>query len=325
MIHDPQFYEGAVGLGKGALIVGGPTASGKTALALDAAAEFGGTVINADSQQLYEGLRILTARPTPAQEAGVPHRLYGVVQDDQVCSAGLWRDMALDACQDAWRDGRLPILVGGTGLYLKALIEGLAPVPPVPDAVRAAARALFAELGNAAFHAALSARDPLMGARLAPGNSQRLVRAWEVLEATGRSLALWQAEEPVGRFPGRLRTIVVMPARDDLYAACDRRFLRMLEQGAVAEVEALRARRLDPGLPVMKALGVPQLSAWLDGRLSKEAAVTAAQQATRNYAKRQQTWFRHQICANSIIESQYSERFSDIIFSFIRIGLLTTA
>ncbi len=310
-------------LGNRAIIVCGPTASGKTALSLAIAEEFGGVVVNADSKQLYADLRILTARPTPAQEARAPHRLYGVVPADVVCSAGDWRAMALDACRTAWGNGQIPILVGGTGLYLRALIQGLSPVPEIPAAVREASRGLLAAMGNEAFHAMLTARDPVIGARLAIGNSQRLARAWEVLEATGRSLADWQAEPAKESFPGRLLTLGVLPPRDVLYAACDGRFLTMLAEGAEAETRALLARGLDPSLPVMTTLGVPQLAAWFDGAIGRDEAVVAAQQATRNYAKRQMTWFRHQIVLDETISAQLSERFSEKIFAIIRHFLLT--
>jgi tRNA dimethylallyltransferase len=310
-------------LGNRAIIVGGPTASGKTALGLAIAEEFGGVVINADSKQLYEGLPILSARPTPDQETRVPHRLYGVVAADKVCSAGDWRVLALDACRAAWASGRLPVLVGGTGLYLRVLTQGLSPVPAIPEDIRAASRALLADLGNEAFYGLLNERDPRMAARLAPGNSQRLARAWEVLQATGRSLADWQEEPASDSFPGRFLTIAISPSRDDLYAACNGRFERMMGDGALAEVQALLARALNPALPVMTTLGVPQLAAYLAGSISREAAVVAAQQATRNYAKRQMTWFRHQSIADQTVDAQFSERFSEKIFANIRQFLLT--
>ncbi len=308
---------------KAMVVVAGPTASGKSALALFLAERFGGVVINADSMQVYHTLRVLTARPGPAEEARIPHRLYGVLSPAELCSAGRWRSLAVAACAEAWAQGRLPVVTGGTGLYIRALISGLSPVPEVPDAVRTEARQRFAELGNAAFHAELAARDPVMGGRLDPGNSQRLMRAWEVLEATGRSLAEWQGEPPADRLDARVFSIAVTPPRDTLYAACDRRFLAMLEKGAVDEVRALMALGLDPGLPAMKALGVPELVALLEGRLGREEAVAAAQQATRRYAKRQQTWFRHQLIAQHRLVAQFSESFCDEIFAKIRQFLLT--
>src|SRR4051812_3908656 len=226
--------------GTAVLAIGGPTASGKSALALDAAEAFGGTVINADSMQVYADLAVLTARPGPEALARVPHRLYGVLPATEACSAARWRDMALDAIAEAAGQGRLPVVVGGTGLYLRALMEGLAEIPSVPAPVRADARARHARLGGPAFHAGLAARDPAMAARLAPGDTQRLIRAWEVLEATGRSLADWQAAPSAGPPPGlRFATLVLDPPRDALYAACDGRFRAMVAAGALDEVARL--------------------------------------------------------------------------------------
>lgn len=284
------------------VVVAGPTASGKSELALGLAERLGGVVINADSMQLYRELRILTARPGPDDEARAPHRLYGVVPAAEACSAARWREMAVAEIEAARAAGRVPLVVGGTGLYFRALIEGLAPVPDVPDSVRREARALHARLGGARFHALLSRRDPAMAARLGPGDSQRLVRAYEVLEATGTSLAEWQSLPPAG--PGIERPvvkIVLTPPRDRLYARCDARFLAMVAAGAVTEVAALAALGLDPELPAMKALGVRELRRHLDGELDLEAAVLRAQTATRRYAKRQLTWFRHQMAEAAVI------------------------
>lgn len=310
---------------KKAVILAGPTASGKSGLALRLAEEFGGVVINADSMQVYGVLRVLTARPGPEDEARAPHRLYGILPPSELCSAGRWRALAVAECQAAWAAGKLPVVVGGTGLYLRSLSQGLSPIPDIPDAVRAAARALFAELGNDAFHARLAERDPAMAARLHPGNSQRLTRAWEVLEATGRSLADWQAEPAADRVDAEFATLLIAPPRDELYRSCDRRFRAMIGQGALDEVRALTALDLDPALPAMKALGVPELAAHLRGELPLDEAVARAQQATRNYAKRQLTWFRHQLAAYHTLPAQFSERFSDEIFSIIRQFLLTPA
>ncbi|HEX7969789.1 MAG TPA: tRNA dimethylallyltransferase, partial [Stellaceae bacterium] len=210
---------------------------------------------------------------------------------------------------------------------LRALLDGLAPVPPIPAAVRAAARALHARLGGEAFRAALAARDPEAAARLAAGDAQRLVRAWEVVTATGRTLVEWQREyEPAAR--QRAAAVLLMPPRDALYAACDARFTAMMEGGAVAEVEQLLARRLDPALPAMKAVGVRELAALIAGRSSRQEAVAAAQQATRRYAKRQYTWFRHQMPETEslrkfILGEQFSESLMPVILSFIRRFLLT--
>ena len=321
------------------VVITGPTAGGKSGLALALAEAFDGVVINADSMQIYRELRILTARPGADALARAPHRLYGVLPGREPCSAGRWRDMALDEIAAARTEGRLPLVVGGTGLYLRALAEGLAPVPDLPEAVREAARARHAELGGAAFHAELAARDPVMAARLEPGDSQRLIRAWEVLEATGRSLADWQAPSgaeagtgpdgaPDGTpAPARLLRLVCLPPRPTLYAACDARLRAMVENGALEEVRALRALGLDPRLPVMKALGVRELGRHLDGTLSLDDAIAQTQQATRNYAKRQMTWLRTQTAPDGpravTLNEQYSKSFDPKIFTIIRRFLLT--
>jgi tRNA dimethylallyltransferase len=278
------------------LLIGGPTASGKSGLALALARRLDGTVINADSMQLYAELRVLTARPGPAEEAEAPHRLYGVVPAAEAMSAARWRALALAEIAAAHAAGRLPILVGGTGLYFAALTRGLADIPPVEAAVRQAARERHARLGGPAFHAELAARDPDSGARLQPGDTQRLLRAWEVLEATGRPLSHWQGAGRIGPPPElAFLSLVVDPPRPLLYAACDCRFAQMLRQGALDEVRALAALGLDAGLPAMKALGVPELRDHLSGRLGLAEATERVQQMTRNYAKRQVTWFRHQM------------------------------
>ncbi len=307
------------------LVIAGPTASGKSALASAAAEEFGGVVINADSMQVYRGVPILTAQPTAGEQARLPHRLYGAFAPDQLCSAGIWRALAAEACAEAWGQGKLPVVVGGTGLYLRTLVDGISPIPDIPDDVRAASRALFAELGNARFHEKLTERDPVMAARLDPGNSQRLVRAWEVIEATGRSLADWQADPREGGLDAESLTLLLAPPRNDLYRSCDLRLAKMLEWGALDEVAALTALELDPALPVMKALGVAEFAAHLRGELSVAEALSLAQQSTRRYAKRQTTWFRHQLIPQMTIEEKFSESLPAKIFAFIRQFLLTAA
>jgi len=308
------------------LVVAGPTASGKSALALALAEEFRGTIINADSMQVYRDLAVLTARPGAGEFDRVPHRLYGVIDAEEACSAGQWRRLALEEIAAASAAGRLPIVAGGTGLYLRALLEGLAPVPPVPAAMREAARALHERLGGGAFHAALATLDPEAARRLAPGDTQRLIRAYEVVTATGRPLDEWRAMQEA---PGlSAAAIVLLPPRAGLYRAIDARLAAMMEKGAVAEVKALVARRLDPALPAMKAVGVPELAAYVNGFATREAALAAAQQATRRYAKRQYTWLRHQLpetraMRKLVVETQYSESLLPEIFSFIRQFLLT--
>ena len=306
------------------VVVAGPTASGKSALALTLAAAFDGVVINGDSMQVYDGLRVLTSRPDHADEARAPHRLYGVIPAAESCSAARWRALALAEIDAAHEVGRLPIVTGGTGLYIRALIEGLAPIPHIPEDIRARARALHGTLGGPGFHDTLAASDPEMAGRLAPGDSQRMIRAFEVMEATGRSLAEWQRLPPDGGgLDQPLLTLVLKPPREALYAACDGRFLAMIEAGALDEVRALDALGLDSALPVMKALGVPELRSHLAGEMSLAAAIAAAQQATRNYAKRQMTWFRHQIPEAVVFAGQYTAEMDQDVIEVIRRFLLT--
>ncbi len=313
------------------VVVTGPTASGKSGLALAIAQAFEGTVINADAMQVYRELRVLTARPAPEEQAGVPHRLYGVLPGSVACSAGRWCEMAgaeIEATTDA---GRLPIVVGGTGLYLRALARGLTDIPAIPEALRRAARERHKALGGPAFHAELAGRDPATAARLGAGDRQRLIRAWEVLEATGRPLAHWQASESGRASPYRFLRLAFMPPRDELYAACDGRFVRMLARGALDEVRALVKLGLEPELPVMKALGVAELAGHLSGALPLATATALAQQATRRYAKRQMTWLRTQMprdlsgydSAPIFLNAQYSESFNNEIFMNIRDFVLT--
>lgn len=270
-----------------ALLIAGPTASGKSALALALARRFGGTVINADSMQLYRELRVLTARPTPAEEAAAPHRLYGTRPAAEPASVAWWRAAALAEMAAA----TLPILCGGTGLYFLSLTEGLSALPPVPAEARAAARAALAEHGPAAIHARLDAET---AATLRPSDSQRLARALEVLLGTGRGLAAWQREGAhTGPAPYRFAALRLDPPRDILRAAIAARFDAMLASGALAEVRALAARGLDAGLPAMRAHGVPELIAHIRDGMTLEAARDRAVLHTGQYTKRQATWFRH--------------------------------
>lgn len=280
------------------IVIGGPTASGKSGLALAIAERLDGVIINGDAIQVYRDLRMLTARPSGADEERTPHRLYGVLDATETCSAGRWQALALAEIAAATDAGKRAIVVGGTGLYLRALTEGIAPIPDIAADIRAATRAHFAAIGNTQFHAELMQRDPVMAARLQTADGQRLMRAWEVLASTGRSLADWQ-EEPVIAPDLDFTMIALTLPRDDIYAACDGRLVAMVADGVLDEVAALmkraEAEKLDPGLPVLKALGYPELASHLSGETTLEAAVTAAQQQTRRYAKRQMTWFRHQL------------------------------
>jgi tRNA dimethylallyltransferase len=286
------------------LIVTGPTAGGKSGLALALAERLGGTIINADSMQVYRDLRVLSARPDAEEETRVPHRLFGVLGAEERCSVGRWLDMAVDEIKSVRAAGRLPILVGGTGMYLRALTQGLAHVPDVPEAVTAEATALYDRLGGEAFRAELSPLDPGAAESLPAGDRQRLIRAYAVAAATGRPLAVWQAETPPGPpVAGRFVTLLVLPSRPDLYAACDARFSEMMAQGAMDEVRDLLQRGLDPSLPAMRAVGVPELGAVIRGEMELDRAVDKARQATRNYAKRQLTWFRHQLTPDLTLET----------------------
>lgn len=275
-------------------LIAGPTASGKSALALKMARETGAVIINADSQQLYADLRILTARPSVEDEAQADHRLYGVADAADAWSVGRWSRAALDILGELRADGRSAILVGGTGLYFMSLTRGLADIPPVPLATRNAVEAEYAIEGETAFRARLAQADPDAARAIERSDRQRLVRAMSVFSASGRSLSDWKADTkpllPYGSWTGQ----VVEPDRQRLYQNCDARVDLMLEQGAVDEVAALAARDLSDSLPAMKAVGVRELADYLTGALTREDAVAALKQATRNYAKRQLTWFRQQ-------------------------------
>lgn len=306
------------------ILIGGPTASGKSALALAIAERFDGTVINADSMQVYRDLEIVTARPRATALAKAPHRLYGVLGATEPCSAGRWREMALAEIGAAADAGRLPVLVGGTGLYLRALTTGLHRLPAVPHAVRDELNERLAAEGPEALHRELAARDPETASRLAPGDRQRIVRALEVLAHTGRGLSAWQSGETDGAPEGlRFLTLLAMPPRDALYAACDGRFLEMLEDGAEAEVARFLGTAPETGCPLAKAVGVQAIAAYLAGEIPRDRMIERGQRDTRRYAKRQVTWFRHQIVADMCLETKFSEINLDRIFPFISNFLLT--
>jgi tRNA dimethylallyltransferase len=279
-----------------AVLIAGPTASGKSALALELALGTGGVVINADSMQVYRDLRIITARPTQDEEARAPHRLYGHVDAAVNFSAGAWVADAAKALAEAKAEARLPIFIGGTGLYFKALTAGLSVVPPIPTEVRDDVRARLERNGVEALHAELARRDPRAAERLNLRDRTRIARALEVVEATGRSLLDWHREGQPPLLPkDSFRAVFLAPDRDELYARIDARFGAMLGAGALEEVERLAARQLDPLLPAMKAHGVPALIRHLRGELSLEEAASIGRADTRHYAKRQFTWFRHQL------------------------------
>ena len=304
------------------LVVCGPTASGKSNLALDIAIAFGGTVINADSMQVYRELPILTARPSPTDEAQAPHRLYGIASIADAFSVGRWQPLAEQAIVEANKAGSLPIVCGGTGLYLKALMEGLSPMPEIPADIRSQVRQRMAAEGSLQCHQLLADCDPASAARLAPGDTQRIARALEVYEATGKSLSAWQAKAPTGPDPSwRFSTILIAPPRAKINAAIEQRFDKMIDAGALEEVRTIAD--LDAELPALRALGVPHLRRHLAGDISLEEAAARSKTATRQFAKRQMTWFKNQIIADKTLPAQYLKSFSDEIFSFIRSFLLT--
>lgn len=281
-------------------VIAGPTASGKSARALDLATDKNGVIINADSLQIYDALPTLTAHPSKAEQEQIPHELYGTRDPAQPFSAGNWRETVIPLIQTILERGQTPIMVGGSGLYIKALIDGFSPIPDIPDEVRAAAVARQAELGNPAFHAALKERDPVMAERFHPFHTARLIRAWEVLDATGKSLSEWQklpADGPPDHW--HFDVTLVMPEREILRARCDKRFDQMIEKGALDEVR-ITSQQIKDGLipadaPITKALGYRPLAAYLDGVQSLNDAVEKSKAQTRQFAKQQVTWFRHQI------------------------------
>jgi tRNA dimethylallyltransferase len=278
------------------ILIAGPTASGKSALALALAEKLGGTIVNADSMQVYRDLRIITARPTPAEEARVPHRLYGHVDAAENYSVGRWCTEIADVLAAATRESGAAIVVGGTGLYFKALTQGLAAVPPIPAQIRNEVRARLASDGAEALHAELMRRDPIAAARLMPGDRARVTRALEVILATGRSIVQWHEENMPACVDAALAAkVFLMPDRDALLRRVDARFDAMMIAGALDEVRALATRRLDPNLPAMKAHGVPWLIRHLNGEIALAEATEGGKRDTRQYTKRQATWFRNQL------------------------------
>ena len=275
-------------------LLAGPTASGKSRRALELAQRTGAVIVNADSQQLYADLRVLSARPSAAEEALAEHRLYGVADAAEAWSVGRWSRTVMPLLADLAAAGRPALLVGGTGLYFTALTMGLADIPEIPPEVREAAGAAFDSDGEAAFRRRLAGVDAAAAARIEAGDRQRLTRAWAVAQHTGRALSDWTADTTPLLAPGSWTGLVIEPDRAPLYADCDLRVAQMVEAGALEEVRALVARGLDPALPAMKAVGVREFAAYLAGETTLEHAVEATRQATRNYAKRQLTWFRNQ-------------------------------
>lgn len=281
------------------ILLAGPTASGKSSTALDWADKFGGEIVNADSMQVYRELNQLTARPSAVEEGRCPHHLYGTLAGDDPCSAERWRDLALPMIEDIWQRGAVPIVVGGTGLYFKSLTVGLSEVPEIDPAIRQDIRSTVTSETAPEAHQRLQEIDPEMAARLAPGDSQRVSRALEVILSTGKSLKYWQDIPPTGGLYDRddveIERNVITRDRVELYARCDLRFRMMIEEGgAIEEVRALLTLNYPSSLPVMKSLGVPQISRHLAGEIDLAETITLSQAATRQFAKRQMTWFRNQ-------------------------------
>ena len=276
-------------------LIAGPTASGKSALALRLARTTGAEIVNADSMQLYRDLRLLSARPSPEEEAQAPHHLFGTVDAADGWSVGRWLRAATGLLADIARRGRPAVVVGGTGLYFRALTHGLAEIPQVPAEVRREADADYERMGEDAFRERLAVQDPAAAKRIAPGDRQRLIRAWEVYAATETPLSDWQASGDPAIGGGAWSAVALEPPREALYARCDARLAAMVQAGALGEVAALMARDLDPALPAMKAVGVREFAAHLRGETTLPQALAAAQQQTRNYAKRQTTWMRGQM------------------------------
>lgn len=299
------------------IVICGPTASGKSSLAITLARELGGEIINADSMQIYKELETLTSRPDRNDLEIVPHKLFGTREIINPCSVNIWNNLAQKSIENAVSRGRVPIVCGGTGMYIKYLSTQLATVPNIPAEVRLMAREKLMKLGNEKFYQELTKLDPQMEGLIPIGDSQRLIRAWEVFEVTRRSLFDWQAVN-ASQTNLIVCNILLMPDREFLYASCDRRFLEFVDNGALNEAKTIRDLELDPTLPGMKALGLLQLIDYLEGKITFDVAIAQAQQKTRNYAKRQMTWFRNQLDADYIDYSPHTGRHTSEIFRTVR-------
>ena len=306
------------------IVIGGPTASGKSHLATVIAKKHDGVIINGDSMQIYREIPIISAQPSEKERLDVPHALYGALPASESCSVAKWLKMVFPLIDKAHAESKSPVIVGGTGLYLKSLVYGISPIPDVDPEIRKKIMEQKESLGNQNFHEKLRTVDPVMAERLHPNDSQRMTRAMEVLEQTGVSLADWQKKPLIQRYnPESFKTFFVNPPREQLYQQCDARFLAMLENGALDEIRTLDALNLAPSLPSMKALGVPELLQFLHEKSSLDGAIAAAQQSTRNYAKRQVTWFNHQFNDASIVSYDSKEAAEEVILSELSQFLLT--
>lgn len=309
---------------KPVVIIAGPTACGKTELALQIAEAFDGEIVNADSMQIYKELRILTARPSDDEQSCVPHHLFGSLAVSERCSAGRWLEMAQNVLAGIHARGKLPIIAGGTGLYIKALTDGLAPIPEVPVEVFEGVQSHFDEVGGERFKTELSLVDPDAAARLPASDRQRLIRAAAVFAATGQTLSDWQrAQTSEPGYLARYGIVVLMPPRAEIYDAINARFDRMMEAGAMAEAEAFAELGIPDDMPSARAVGVAELLRVIRGEMELETAVIKAKTASRHLAKRQITWFKRQIRADITSDEKYMERDNDKIFSFIRQFVLT--
>ena len=304
------------------IIICGPTASGKSALAIDLANKLQGEVINADSMQIYSQLEILTARPSFADLELVPHRLFGIRSLEEPCSVSIWQKMAMDSIKQVIARGRVPIVCGGTGMYIRYLTKELASIPNIPSEFREKGMERLLSIGNEKFSEELIQRDPAMRNKISVGDSQRLIRAWEVLESTGKSLTEWQAVNDKST-DINFYTISLMPDREYLYHSCNQRFLEFMERGALDEVVRIIDMKLDSTLPGMKALGLPQLTNYLEGNIDLDQAIEEAQRYTRRYAKRQMTWFRNQLKPDFLQADsdavKYYPKILELVIKFLKI------
>ncbi len=307
---------------KQVIIIAGATASGKSALGVTLAKRIGGEIVNADSMQLYRDLPTLTAAPSQDDLSVVPHHGYGVMDGGVRCSVGHWLKVTQGYVSDCRRRGKIPVLVGGTGMYIRAAMEGISPIPDIDAAYRKQATTMLAALGGGAFRRELGEYDPVLAARLDDGDSQRLIRGMEVWLATGIPLSRWQDQPQTGGITANFTTIRIAPPRDQLYARCDRRLGLMIEDGVLVEAGRLMERRLDPSLPLMKSVGLVPIFEYLKGKTSLDTAIAKARQDTRRYAKRQTTWFNNQFVDNFREDSDYNKQYSESFLSKILSNLI---
>jgi len=286
-----------------AVIICGPTGAGKSSLALNLAEKFEGVIINADSVQIYREIKILSGRPTSDDYRKAPHRLYGIMSIFKPCTLGIWRKMALETIKECELSGRLPIICGGTGLYIKFLLNELSTIPEISPSIKLEAREKLKELGNENFRELLSKNDPASASRIKSGDTNRLLRAWEVFTATTKPLSYWHKKSRKAGSQHKFFKVCLMPERKALYSICDQRFLEFVEQGAVEEARAFDFITASPELPASKTLGLLELIKYTKGELELSDAVEQAQRATRRYAKRQLTWFRHQLDEDFLIQN----------------------